>query len=100
MFENIKKNYFLLISTFLIIYFIFNLLEGDRGLFSFFKKNNQLKDLQTEKIELTIKIKNFEFKNTLLTNNLDFDFVETLIRKKFLFGKKNETLYIIDNNDN
>ena len=100
MFENIKKNYFLLISTFLIIYFIFNLLEGDRGLFSFFKKNNQLKDLQTEKIELTNKIQNFEFKNTLLTNNLDFDFVETLIRKKFLFGKKNETLYIIENNDN
>ena len=100
MFENIKKNYFLLISTFLIIYFIFNLLEGDRGLFSFFKKNNQLKDLQAEKIELTNKIQNFEFKNTLLTNNLDFDFVETLIRKKFLFGKKNETLYIIDNNDN
>jgi|TARA_B110001452_G_scaffold242291_1_gene224995 cell division protein DivIC len=100
MFENIKKNYFLLISTFLIIYFIFNLLEGDRGLFSFFKKNNQLKDLQAEKIELTNKIQNFEFKNTLLTNNLDFDFVETLIRKKFLFGKKNETLYIIENNDN
>ena len=100
MFENIKKNYFLLISTFLIIYFIFNLLEGDRGLFSFFKKNNQLKDLQAEKIELTNKIQNFEFKNTLLTNNLDFDFVETLIRKKFLFGKKNETLYIIKKNDN
>ena len=100
MFENIKKNYFLLISTFLIIYLIFNLLEGDRGLFSFFKKNNQLKDLQAEKIELTNKIQNFEFKNTLLTNNLDFDFVETLIRKKFLFGKKNETLYIIENNDN
>jgi cell division protein DivIC len=100
MLENIKKNYFLLISTFLILYFIFNLLEGERGLFSFFKKNNLLKELQNKKIELTNKIQDFEFKNLLLTDNIDLDFVETLIREKFLFGKKNETLYIIDNNDN
>jgi cell division protein DivIC len=100
MFENIKKNYFLLISTFLILYFIFNLLGGERGLFSFFKKNNLLTKLQTEKVELTSKIQDFEFKNSLLTDNLDLDFIETLIRGKFLFGKKNETLYIIKNNDN
>jgi len=100
MFENIKKNYFLLISTFLILYFIFNLLGGERGLFSFFKKNNLLTELQTEKVELTSKIQDFEFKNSLLTDNLDLDFIETLIRGKFLFGKKNETLYIIKNNDN
>ena len=100
MFENIKKNYFLLISTFLIIYFIFNLLDGERGLFSFFKKKILLIDLQNKKVELTDKIQDFESKNTLLTDNLDLDFVETLIRDKFLFGKKNETLYIIKNNDN
>ena len=100
MFENIKKNYFLLISTFLILYFIFNLLGGERGLFSFFKKNNLLTELQTEKVELTSKIQDFEFKNSLLTDNLDLDFIETLIRDKFLFGKKNETLYIIKKNDN
>ena len=100
MLENIKKNYFLLISTFFILYFIFNLLGGERGLFSFFKKKILLIDLQNKKVELTDKIQDFESKNTLLTNNLDLDFVETLIRDKFLFGKKNETLYIIKNNDN
>jgi|TARA_B110000967_G_C18682328_1_gene458744 cell division protein DivIC len=100
MLENIKKNYFLLISTFFILYFIFNLLGGERGLFSFFKKKILLIDLQNKKVELTDKIQDFESKNTLLTDNLDLDFVETLIRDKFLFGKKNETLYIIKNNDN
>jgi cell division protein DivIC len=100
MFKNIKKNYFIMISTFLILYFIFNLLEGERGLFSFFKKNNLLKTLKNQKVELTNEIKDFEFKNTLLTNNIDLDFVETLIREKFLFGKKDETLYIVNNNDN
>jgi cell division protein DivIC len=100
MLENIKKNYFLLISTFFILYFIFNLLGGERCLFSFFKKKILLIDLQNKKVELTDKIQDFESKNTLLTDNLDLDFVETLIRDKFLFGKKNETLYIIKNNDN
>ncbi len=35
------------------------------------------------------------FKNSLLSDKLDLDYVETLIRKKFLFGKENETIYII-----
>ena len=36
-----------------------------------------------------------EVKNSLLTNNLDLDFIETLIRKNFLLGKKGEKIYII-----
>ena len=100
MFGKIKKNYFLLISTFLIIYFFFNLLDGERGLFSYFKKNNLLKSLQKDEINLTNKIKDLQFKNSLLTDNLDLDYIETLIRQKFLFGKKNETLYIIKKNEN
>ena len=100
MFNKIKKNYFLLISTFLIFYFLFNLLEGERGLLSFFEKKKNFNDLQNQKLKLSKQIKNFEFKNSLLSDNLDLDYVEILIRQKFLFGKKNETLYIITNNDN
>jgi|TARA_B110000858_G_scaffold192742_1_gene243972 cell division protein DivIC len=100
MFSKIKKNYFLLISTFLILYFFFNLLDGERGLFSYFKKKEILINLQTEKIALSNKIKDLEFKNSLLSDKLDLDYVETLIREKFLFGKEGETLYIIEKNDN
>ena len=100
MFDKIQKNFFLLISTFLIFYFFFNLLGGDRGLFSFFKKKEILVNLQNQESELTSKIKNFEFKNSLLSDNLDLDYVEILIRKKFLFGEEDETLYIISKNDN
>ncbi|WP_415324170.1 FtsB family cell division protein [Candidatus Pelagibacter sp. Uisw_127] len=100
MFIKIKKNYFLLISTFLILYFFFNLLDGERGLFSYFKKKEILINLQTEKIALSNKIKDLEFKNSLLSDKLDLDYVETLIREKFLFGKEGETLYIIEKNDN
>ena len=94
------KNYFLLISTFLILYFFFNLLDGERGLFSYFKKKEILVNLQNEETDLTNKIRNLEFKNSLLSDKLDLDYVETLIRDKFLFGKEGETLYIIKKNDN
>jgi cell division protein FtsB len=100
MFGKIKKNFFLLTSTFLILYFFFNLLDGERGFFSLLKKKNLLKNLNNEKVELINKIQNLEFKNSLLTDNLDLDYIEILIRKKFLFGKKDENLYLIKNNDN
>ena len=100
MLGKVKKNYFLLISTFLIFYFFFNLLDGERGLFSYFKKNKILITLQNEEAILINKIKDFEFKNSLLSNKIDLDYVEILIRKKFLFGKEGETLYIIKGNDN
>ena len=100
MLNKIKKNYFLLISTFLILYFFFNLLDGERGLFSYFKKKEILINLQNEETSLRNMIKNLEFKNSLLSDKLDLDYVETLIREKFLFGKEGETLYIIKKNDN
>ena len=82
------------------MYFFFNLLDGERGLFSYFKKKETLISLQNEEINLTDRINNLEFKNSLLSDKLDFDFIETLIREKFLFGKQGETLYIIKNYDN
>jgi cell division protein DivIC len=100
MLNKLKKNYFLLISTFLVLYFFFNFLEGERGLFSYFKKQEILINLENEKTDLSNKIKNLEFKNSLLSNKLDLDYIETLIREKFLFGKEGETLYIIKKNDN
>ena len=100
MLGKIKKNYFILISTFLILYFFFNFLNGERGLFSYFKKNEILINLQNDETDLTKNINNLKFKNSLLSDKLDLDYVETLIREKFLFGKKGETLYIIKKNDN
>ena len=100
MLKRLKNSYFLLVSTFLILYFFFNLMSGERGLISYFEKKQILEDLQKKELVLIDQIKDLDFKNSLLSNNLDLDYVETLIRKKFLFGKKNETLYIIKNNDN
>ena len=99
MLKRLKKNYFLFISTFLILYFFFNLLSGERGLISYFEKKNILNDLNKQESILMSQIKDLDFKNSLLSDNLDLDYIETLIRERFLFGKKNEQIYIIKNND-
>jgi len=97
MLGKIKKNYLILIYTFLFLYFIFNLLDGERGLISYFKKKNILIDLNNQKNDLSLKIYDLEHKNSLLTDNLDLDYIETLIREKFLFGKIGDKIYISKN---
>ena len=99
MLAKIKKNYFILISTILFLYFFLNLLDGDRGLISYFEKKNTLDDLKDEKIKLNNKINQLEIKNFLLTENLDLDYIEILIREKFLFGRENEKIYIVKSNE-
>ena len=99
MLGKLRKNYFLLITTFLIFYFFFNFLEGERGFFSYLKKNKILTKLENKEKNLIKNIKDIKFKNSLLSDKLDLDYVEILIREKFLFGKEGETIYIIKNNE-
>ena len=100
MFDKLKKNYLVLIITFLLIYFFFNLLDGERGLISYIEKKDMYEKLQNNQNILINKIADLEHKNSLLTDNIDLDFIEILIREKFLFGKEGETTYIIKDNGN
>jgi cell division protein FtsB len=100
MLKRLKKNYFLLITTFLILYFFFNLLSGQRGLISYFEKKQALNSLKQQETLLISQIEDLDFKNSLLSDILDLDYIETLIREKFIFGKKNEKIYIINTNEN
>ena len=75
-------------------------MSGDRGLISYFDKKQILINLQFKESKLLKNIEKLEFNNSLLSDNLDLDFIETLIRERFLFGKKNDKIYIINNNEN
>ena len=100
MLDKLKKNYLILIITFLFLYFFFNLLDGERGLISYMEKKEIYEQLKNDQNILTNKIADLEHKNSLLTENIDLDFIEILIREKFLFGKEGETTYIIKHNGN
>ena len=99
MLKILKKNYLLLVALFLVLYFFFNLISGERGFISFIEKKRTLKNIKLEESTLMAEIKDLELKNSLLSDNLDLDYIETLIRERFLFGKKNEVIYIIKDND-
>ena len=75
-------------------------MSGNRGLISYLEKKEILVNLENKELKLIENIKELDFKNSLLSDNLDLDYVEILIRERFLFGKKNEKIYIIKNNEN
>ena len=49
-----------------------------------------LTKLKFEEKQLSENIENLEFKNSLLNENLDKDYIEILIREKFIYSKKGE----------
>ena len=97
MIKNIKHKLLLIIPILLILYFILNLFGGNRGLFSYFEKRNYLNNLKNEEKLIIQEIEELEKSNILLSDNLDTDYIEILLRDKFLLGKKGETVYIIQN---
>jgi len=99
MIEKIKKNYFIIIGTFLFLYFFFNLLDGERGFISLIKKENLLNQLKIKEKQLNKTITDLEFKNSLLSKNIDKDFIEILIREKLIYSKKGEKIFVLKKNE-
>ena len=90
--EVIKIKKILFLNIFLLLYILINLLDGNRGLLSYFEKKEVQKELNEKQIFLTQELEKTEYKNKLLSDNLNFDFVDTLIRDKLKFGHKEEIL--------
>ena len=92
--ETINKKKFTLISIFLFLYVLLNLFDGERGLISYYEKQKRIEQLFQKKKLLILKLDSIEKKNSLLTDIIDTDYLETLYRKKFMVGKINEEIYI------
>ena len=92
--EIINHKKFTLISIFLCLYVMLNLFDGERGLISYYEKQNRIEQLFQEKGLLVLQLDSVEKKNSLLTDVIDIDYLETLYRKKFMVGKVNEKIYL------
>ena len=92
--KKINHKKFTLLSIILFLYVILNLLDGERGLISFHKKQKMKKQLILEKEILVRELSSVEKKNRLLTEPVDIDYLETLYRKKFMVGKSEEKVYV------
>jgi len=93
-FKIINKKKFTLISILLFLYIILNLIDGERGLISYFEKKNVITNLEKKESILTKKLNLIEKKNSMLTEVIDLDFLETIYRQKFMVGKKEEKVFV------
>jgi cell division protein FtsB len=86
---------FIIINIFLLMYFVINFFDGNRGYFSF--QNKKLEYQSLIEVEKNLKIKNQQLKqeNEALTTKINLEFIDEIYRKKFLVGKKGEKLIII-----
>ena len=91
--EIINNKKFTFITILLFLYVIFNLLDGERGLISYYEKQKIKQQLIDEKKTFSIELANVEKKNMLLTNKVDLDYLEMLYREKFMVGTPNEYIY-------
>ena len=87
-----KKRKLLLLNIVLVLYVATNLIGGERGIVSFFKKKNVEKNLILEEKKLISKLNEIEKKNDLLSKNINLDFLEIIYREKLKFGKKDEVI--------
>ena len=71
-----------------------NLLDGERGLISYYEKQQIIEKLFQEKKSLLLQLNSIEKKNSLLTDNINIDYLDMLYRKKFMVGKVNEKIYV------
>ena len=94
--EIINQRKFTLISIFLFLYVMLNLLDGERGLISYYEKQQIIEKLSQEKKSLVLQLGSVEKKNNLLTDSVDLDYLEIMYRKKFLVGKASEKVYITE----
>ena len=82
----------LLINIFLSIYVLTNLIGGDRGLLSYFEKKKLMVNLKTLEQKLNKDLVDLEKKNSLLSQKINYDYIDILYREKFKFGKKEEII--------
>ena len=88
----LKRRKLLFLNIFFLLYISINLFTGERGLISYFEKKTLLSNLNNEKEMLVDELQRIENKNKLLSNIQSHDLVDTLIREKFMYGKKGEVL--------
>ena len=91
-FQILKAKKLFFFQIFLTLYIGINLIGGERGLVSFFKKEAYEKNLLYENSKLKKELVDVEHKNKLLSKNIDLDYLDTLYRSKLKFGTKDEIL--------
>ena len=93
----LSKKKFLLINCFIFLYITINILDGNRGYFSYVQKKKTLIEKEIKVNQLRSSYEDLKNKNLLLSDNLNLDYLDQLYRDYFTLGKKGEKLYLLKN---
>ena len=99
-FKIFNLNKIIIINLILTVYFLINALTGEKGYFSMKKKDKMLHDLTVNESVLYKKLESLRLKNNMLSEDLNLDYLDEKYREIFVLGKKNEVLYIINDEQN
>ena len=99
-FKIFNLNKIIIINLILTVYFLINALTGEKGYFSMKKKDKMLHDLTVSEGVLLSELKSLSLRNVMLTEDLNLDYLDEKYREIFVLGKKNEVLYIINDEQN
>tara|TARA_Y100000590_G_scaffold441298_1_gene567775 strand:- start:827 stop:1126 length:300 start_codon:yes stop_codon:yes gene_type:complete len=91
-FHILKRKKLIFLNIFLFSYILINFFDGDRGFFSYLEKKNHKENLVNKKENLIKKINKIEHRNDLLSEKLNFDFLDILVREKLKFGYSEEII--------
>tara|TARA_B100000941_G_scaffold269669_1_gene227113 strand:+ start:182 stop:484 length:303 start_codon:yes stop_codon:yes gene_type:complete len=97
-FKIFNLNKIIIINLILTIYFLINALTGEKGYFSMKKKDKMLHDLTANEGILITELEFLKLRNVMLSKNLNLDYLDQKYREIFVLGKRNEVLYIINDN--
>jgi cell division protein DivIC len=87
---------FFFINLFIFFYIFINILDGERGYFSYIKKNELFEKKKVEQIDLNKNLNDLRLKNSMLSlPSLNLDYLDQLYREFFVLGKQGEKIYII-----
>ena len=89
--ESLKKKKFILFNIFFTLYIGINLIGGERGLISYFKKKKTYEQLSIKDKVLTTQLDDLEHKIYLINKN-DPDYIDMLYREKFNYVTEGETI--------
>ena len=86
------NNKIILINLFFLFYLFSNFIGGERGLISYYKKQDHLQALEMDYKKKINELNYYNSRIELLSNSPNLDYLETLYREKFNVGKKNEII--------
>ena len=91
-FHVLKRKKLIFLNIFLFSYILINFFDGNRGFLSYLDKKTQKESLLVKKANLEKKLNSIEHKNNLLSENLNFDFLDTLVREKLKLAHSDEVI--------